>query len=323
MSDKPRTGDGTVKPTRWTVQVMPDGGGEIRTLRVTRRTVRVATAASVLLAILLLGFVASLSVGTVREVQLARLRLENQHLRENLTEVERQMVLVGDAIDELSDRDQRSRLLAGLPLIDPDVRAVGVGGPVAGDPSREEFLAASPEVAERTLAAAYDVDRLLRRTELLSSSMDEALDSVAVHEQVFLARPSIRPLQTEEAWISSSFSRSRFHPVLLVNRPHPGVDISAASGTPILATGRGVVTFVGTKAGYGKTVEIDHGFGYVTLYAHAGSLNVKRGQRVERGDVIGAVGQTGLATAPHLHYEILLDGKPVNPAHYMLDERVY
>ena len=109
------------------------------------------------------------------------------------------------------------------------------------------------------------------------------MDSVEMHRQVFLARPSIRPVQADESWISSSFSRSRFHPVLQVNRPHPGLDISALAGTPILATAGGVVSYAGTRQGYGKTVEIDHGYSYKTRYAHAGSIQVKRGERVRRG----------------------------------------
>jgi len=302
---------------------MPDGGGSIRTRRITRRLVRGLTAVAALIVLLLAGGLVVLGSNSVREAELARLRLENRHLTSNLTEVEAELAMIGAAIDELSDQDQRFRLLAGLPHIDPDVLEAGVGGPMLGDPAREEFLDAAPELAGRTLAASYDVDRLLRRVDLLTASMDEALDSVALHEEVFLARPSIRPVQSSEAWISSSFSRSRFHPVLLVNRPHPGVDISAAAGTPILATGKGTVISAGTRSGYGKTVEIDHGFGYRTLYAHAGALSVKKGQRIDRGDVLGEVGKTGLATAPHLHYEVLVNDRQVNPGKYMIDDRVH
>ncbi len=323
MTDHRIPGEGDLKPRHWTVQIMPDGGGSIRTKRISRRLVRGLVAVAALVVLFLVGGLAVLGSNLAREAELARLRLENRHLTTNLTEVETELAMIGAAIDQLSDQDQRFRLLAGMPHIDPDVLEAGVGGPMLGDPAREEFLDSSPELAGRTLAASYDVDRLLRRVGLLSESMEDALDSVARHEDLFLSRPSIRPVQSSEAWISSSFSRSRFHPVLLVNRPHPGIDISAAAGTPILATGKGVVTFAGNRSGYGKTVEIDHGQGYVTLYAHAGALNVKKGQRVNRGDILGEVGRTGLATAPHLHYEVLVNDRQVNPSSYMLDERVY
>ncbi|MBK5096364.1 MAG: M23 family metallopeptidase [Gemmatimonadetes bacterium] len=323
MADHRFPGEGPLKATHWTVQIMPDGGGRIRTKRITRRLVRGLTAVAALIVLLLAGGLVVLGSNSVREAELARLRLENRHLTSNLTEVEAELAMIGATIDELSDQDQRFRLLAGLPHIDPDVLEAGVGGPMLGDPAREEFLDASPGLAGRTLAASYDVDRLLRRVDLLSASMDEALDSVALHEELFLARPSIRPVQSSEAWISSAFSRSRFHPVLLVNRPHPGIDISAAAGTPILVTGKGVVISAGNRSGYGKTVEIDHGHGYRTLYAHAGALSVKKGQWVDRGDVLGEVGKTGLATAPHLHYEVLVNDRQVNPGSYMIDDRVH
>ena len=302
---------------------MPEGGCGLRTMRVSRRVVRLAVFSAALLVLVAGGFVASLSLDAAREAELVRLRLENRHLTQNLAEIEGQVGLLASSVDELSAQEQRFRLLAGLPYIDDEVRAVGVGGPVPVAAGRDQFLSASPGLAERTYAAAYDAEQLMRRLDLLGTSIEEAMDSVELHREIFLSRPSIRPVQADDSWISSSFSRSRFHPVLQYNRPHPGLDISALAGTPILATADGSVTYAGTRQGYGKTVEIDHGYGYKTRYAHAGSIEVKRGQRVRRGDPLGEVGKTGLATAPHLHYEVLIDGRQVNPREYLLDDIIY
>lgn len=312
-----------LKPSHWTVQIMPEGGGRIRHLKFTRRVAGLALAAGGLTVLLAIGFAASLGFDAARETELLRLRVENRNLSTDLDRMESQVATLDQFIDGLSERDQQIRLLAGLPYLDPDVQAVGVGGPLVGDPSREEFLRLSGNLATRALAASYDVDKLVRRVELLDASLNEAMDSVAAHEQVFRSRPSIRPVQSPDSWISSSFSRSRFHPVLLVNRPHPGMDISARVGTPFLATAAGRVTYAGTRVGYGKTIEIDHGYGYVTRYAHAASISVKRGQRVRRGEVIGEIGKTGLATAPHLHYEVLVNDRATNPRNYLLDDIVY
>lgn len=312
-----------LKPSHWTVQIMPEGGGRIQHLRFTRRVAGLALAAGGLTVLLAIGFAASLGFDAARETELLRLRVENRNLSTDLDRMESQVATLDQFIDGLSERDQQIRLLAGLPYLDPDVQAVGVGGPLVGDPSREEFLRLSGNLATRALAASYDVDKLVRRVELLDASLNEAMDSVAAHEQVFRSRPSIRPVQSPDSWISSSFSRSRFHPVLLVNRPHPGMDISARVGTPFLATAAGRVTYAGTRVGYGKTIEIDHGYGYVTRYAHAASISVKRGQRVRRGEVIGEIGKTGLATAPHLHYEVLVNDRATNPRNYLLDDIVY
>ncbi len=312
-----------LKPAHWTIQIMPDGGGSIRHLNVTRRAIGLAVAGGTLLIMLLAGLVLSLGSDAMRSAELVRLRIENRALAGDLARMESQVATLDGYIDRLSARDQEIRLLAGLPHIDPDVQAVGVGGPLSGDPGREQFLKTSPEMAERSLGLGYDVDKLSRRVELLTSSLDEAMDSVRVHAAIFRARPSIRPVQSPDSWISSSFSHSRFHPVLLVNRPHPGLDISAPEGTAFLATAAGRIVFAGTKPGYGKTIEIDHGFGYVTRYAHAASINVKRGDRIERGALLGEIGRTGIATAPHLHYEVLVDGEPANPRNYLLDDVVY
>lgn len=312
-----------LKPGHWTVQIMPDDGGPIRHLSVSRRMATIAAAAVALVALLAIGFAISLGGDALRTAEVVRLRVENRALTNDLARMESRVSTLDRYIDRLSARDQEIRLLAGLPHIDPEVQAVGVGGPTSTTSDRERFLETSPELAERALAVGYDVDKLTRRVELLSSSLDEAMDSVRVHQAIFRARPSIRPVQSPDSWISSSFSHSRFHPVLLVNRPHPGLDISATEGTAFLATAAGRVTFAGTQAGYGKTVEIDHGYGYVTRYAHAASINVKRGQRVERGALLGEIGRTGLATAPHLHYEVLVDGEAANPRNYLLDDLVY
>jgi len=323
MSSHGSAGSGHEGSAHWTVQIMPDGGGRIRTVRVSRRVVRLAAAAAGVFGLVVAAFVVSLAFDGVREAELVRLRLENRHLTDNLGKVENQVGTLANSVDQLSEQEQKFRLLAGLPDLDDDVRAVGVGGPLPVAAEREEFLAASPQLAERTYATAYDAELQMRRLDLLGSSIDEAMDSVEMHRQVFLSRPSIRPVQAEESWISSSFSQSRMHPVLQYNRPHPGLDISAVAGTPILASAEGTVTYAGTKSGYGKTVEIDHGFGYKTRYAHAGSIQVNRGERVVRGDLLGEVGKTGLATAPHLHYEVLIDGRQVNPREYLLDDIVY
>ena len=129
--------------------------------------------------------------------------------------------------------------------------------------------------------------------------------------------PSIMPTQ---GWLTSHFASLRRHPILQVSRPHEGIDITAEKGTPIEAAAAGVVTAAGWEAGYGNTVTIDHGYGIVTKYAHASRLMVRRGNRVGRGDKIALVGSTGLATGPHLHYEVHVNGRPVDPLRYVLPE---
>jgi len=164
-----------------------------------------------------------------------------------------------------------------------------------------------------------DLNALIRRANLLASSFDAAADSLASHKERLAATPSIMPTQ---GWLTSAFSAMRSHPVLHVARPHEGIDVSAPMGTPIEAPAAGVVRSAGWEAGYGHTIEIDHGYGIVTRFAHASRLLVRKGERVSRGEKIALVGNSGLATGPHLHYEVHVGGRPVNPLRYVMPETV-
>lgn len=133
------------------------------------------------------------------------------------------------------------------------------------------------------------------------------------------ARPSIMP---SSGYLSSLFG-TRHHPVLGITREHRGVDIAAPKGRPILAPAEGTVRFAGNKeGGYGYTVEIDHGYGYLTRFAHASRLLVNSGERVRRGQLIALVGATGRTTGPHLHYEVEVHGRRVDPVPFMATELI-
>jgi murein DD-endopeptidase MepM/ murein hydrolase activator NlpD len=120
--------------------------------------------------------------------------------------------------------------------------------------------------------------------------------------------------------IASRFSRARRHPILHIIRPHLGVDVAAARGTRVVAPAPGRVSFVGRKFGFGLVVEIDHGSGVVTRYAHCGTALVSEGAHVERGMPIATVGMSGLSTGPHLHYEVLVHGRQVDPLRFKLPQ---
>jgi murein DD-endopeptidase MepM/ murein hydrolase activator NlpD len=171
-------------------------------------------------------------------------------------------------------------------------------------------------VGQKVSAAAYDIRALMQRAGLLRASMDEAIVTLKANTDRLEATPSIAPA---DGPLSSVFSSARKHPVLRISRPHKGIDIAAAVGEPILAPAKGVVTFSGTRSGgYGKMVEIDHGYGYITRFAHASRILVRSGQTVQRGERIAEVGATGLTTGPHLHYEVEVNGKQVDPLNFIM-----
>lgn len=296
---------------RWTVQIVPPRGGRTKSVRVGGRTLVTLLAALVALAGSVAVWALVFADTAVDAGRLASLREENRQLSSRVQTMERRSDRLAGALDQLAVKEERFRLVAGLPLIDPEVREVGIGGPPAVDQ------------ASFGGRIGQELDRLMRRADLLSTSLSEATDSMRVSREVFLSRPSIRPVASRDAWISSGFSRSRLHPVLHDSRPHTGIDITARGGAPILAAAQGRVTHIGETPGYGKMVEIDHGYGYKTRYAHASDILVARGERVQRGDVIGKVGETGLTTGPNLHYEVLVNGRAVDPRPFLLDERLF
>ena len=291
----------------------------MHTFRLNRRVAEVTATAAVAGILLLVGWIFGFLGERQALVELAQLRAENHHLASGLAAAEERTQRLGVAMDKLSAQDQRYRVLAGLPLLDPDVQAVGVGGPGSPDAAEAALYRLRPELATASQSVRLDLDALLRRADLLSVSLAEATDSVESDQRLFLARPSINPVASPEAWFSSGFSYSRLHPLLGYRRPHHGIDVSALPGSPVVATARGRVIFAGRDAGYGRMVEVDHGFGYRTRYAHLARISTRTGKIVQRGDIIGEVGRSGLATGPNLHYEVWVNGRAVNPWEYLLD----
>jgi murein DD-endopeptidase MepM/ murein hydrolase activator NlpD len=214
---------------------------------------------------------------------------------------------LADTISALARRDEQIRLLAGLPT----------GNDIEEDETLRGTLTGSGGTSMGALAvdARPNVDRMIRRANLLAASFAEVTDTLQKNVEKLRSIPSIMPTA---GWLSSAFSRSRFHPILHHARPHEGIDVAAPMGAPIVAPAAGTVTLVARQNGYGNVLEIDHGNGIVTKYAHCSRIVVKKGQRVQRGEVVANVGSTGLATGPHLHYEIHVHGKVVNPLTYVL-----
>ena len=156
-----------------------------------------------------------------------------------------------------------------------------------------------------------------------SLSYDKVYQMARSQKERLLAMPAIMPIAKGQCQLVSGFG-TRYHPVLRYSRPHTGVDLAAKTGTPIYATADGTVTEAGrnvqNRGGYGVICVINHGFGYQTLYAHLIEVKARVGQKVKRGELIGWVGSTGLSSGPHLHYEVILNGRHVNPVYYFFND---
>lgn len=213
--------------------------------------------------------------------------------------------------------DNIYRKVLGAEPIDQNIREAGVGGLDRYEDIKNKNIIHEDVI----LKLRGQVDNLRRKIYIESKSQDEVVDLAESKEKLFAAIPAIQPVANKQLIALASGFGMRIHPVYKVKKMHTGIDFAASIGTPIYATADGVVDRLDVSfSGYGKMIEIDHGFGYRTRYAHMHGFAVRQGQRVKRGDLIGYVGDTGLSTAPHLHYEVFVNGIHANPVHYFFND---
>lgn len=239
---------------------------------------------------------------------------ENQALQQQLESVNRRLDNVTEDLMAIRETDEELyRVLLNTQGISDDVVQVGVGG---SNPY-PEFSRFSASASEVLTSNAEKIDRLERLLMLQSSSYRELTDLAEEHEEQLRQMPAIQPVNGR---ITSGYG-IRFHPVLKVRRMHPGLDFHAPVGTPVYATGDGVIKEAKIGGGLGRYVKVLHETaGYVTVFAHLSEIaaGARAGRSVKRGDLIGYSGNTGLSEAPHLHYEVRdLDGNQLNPLHFL------
>ncbi|MBB4079060.1 murein DD-endopeptidase MepM/ murein hydrolase activator NlpD [Lewinella aquimaris] len=225
---------------------------------------------------------------------------------------------LSEVVSHLHDRSNNTvRLALRMEPVDDDVFLGGKGGHDA-----YEDLRSFPNVGSEMADLRARVDQLRYQIDLHSRSIDEVADIALRKEDMLASIPSIKPIRDDQ------FTRKmenlsgfgfRIHPTLGVNKMHYGIDFNCRKGTEIQASGKGVVESAGQHAGYGNCVVIDHGYGFKSRYAHMSSIKVKKGQKVDRGHLLGLVGSTGQSTGDHLHYEIEKDGERVDPIQYCYD----
>lgn len=222
------------------------------------------------------------------------------------------------ALEAIEYRDDNIyRIVLGAEPIDKNIRNAGIGGTDRYADIREKRLIDE----ELILELSEKVDKLKRKVYIELKSQDELKSLAEKKVKLFAAIPAIQPISNKQLVAIASGFGFRIHPIYKVKKLHTGIDFAAPIGTPIYATADGKVEEVSVKfSGYGKMVVINHGFGYKTRYAHMHDFAVRTGQNVKRGELIGYVGDTGVSTAPHLHYEVMMNGVLINPVHYFFND---
>lgn len=249
---------------------------------------------------------------------LTQLEKENEELKFYYDLIQNEMGDVSKMLSSLQERDDNVyRVIFEAEPIPSSIRNAGVGGT-----NRYKDLLEKGLEREDLLVEAYSkIDKLKKQMYIQTKSYDELIDMASNKDEFFAVLPAIQPVSNKELKRLSSGFGYRTDPILKTRKMHWGVDFSAPVGTPIYATGDGVVKRVKTSfGGLGKHIFIDHGYGYETRYGHMSDFNVKQGQKIKRGECIGYVGSTGKSTAPHLHYEVKKDGKKINPVHFFYQD---
>jgi len=230
--------------------------------------------------------------------------------------IHREMANIENILDGLQKTDDNLyRTIFEAEPIPLTLRAGGVGGV-----NRYESLEGYTN-SRLVIETATRLDKILKQVYVQSKSFDELITLATRKEEMLRSIPAILPISNKDLTRTASGFGRRIHPIYKIIKFHYGMDFTAPAGTDIYATGNGqIVAVISSQRGFGKHIIVDHGFGYTSIYAHLSNFNVRVGQKVQRGDIIGFVGSTGQSLANHLHYEIKLNGVNVDPVNYYFED---
>ena len=245
-----------------------------------------------------------------------KLKGEINHLLSQYEIINNDLEKIELVLDDIQNRDDNIyRTIFEADPIPTSIRKQGFGGV-----NRYKKLSGYSN-SDLIINTSKKIDQLTKQLYLQSKSFDEIIELAKNKSKMLASIPAIQPVANKDLKRMTSGYGYRIHPIYKTRKMHYGMDYSAKVGTEIYATGDGVISKVKrSKRGYGNYVKINHGFGYETLYAHMSKYIVKKGQKVKRGEVIGYVGNTGISTAPHLHYEVRKDNKKINPVNFYFND---
>jgi len=267
----------------------------------------------VIILAIMLSFTSSLVFDTPQEYALKK---ENaQHLK-NLEQVKLELEDLSSTLAEIQEKDDNLyRLVLGVDPIVDEIRTAGIGG------TNFERNAETPYSNLNINEYKKELNQLNAKLKVQSVSFEELTTLASENVNRLQHRPSIFPIAPKDLIRFSSGFGYRTHPIFKIKKFHKGIDLTALLGSPIYSTAKGkVIVASNLHDGYGNKVVIDHGYGYKTVYAHLHKIQVKIGQEMDLGDLIGQVGNTGISVSPHLHYEVRLNDRVINPLGYIFKD---
>jgi murein DD-endopeptidase MepM/ murein hydrolase activator NlpD len=260
---------------------------------------------------LLIFFIYTITQPLFRNDDREKLLLENEALKAELKNLDKKYSSLLNELNELGYLSNTLRSIVNLKPLEDKERQLGKGGSVLSSELLNN-LKLGTDVKESIAA----IESIVNRFEFEKVEYKNLEKRILENERFYESVPVLIPTAGD---FSIDGFGMRLHPILKINRMHEGIDILNDPGTPVYAPGAGRVTYVGRKAGLGISIEIEHGFGYKTVYGHLSKTLVQEGQAVKRGDKIALSGNTGLSTGPHLHYEVHLNGVPQDPSEYFIE----
>jgi murein DD-endopeptidase MepM/ murein hydrolase activator NlpD len=285
---------------KFTVLVIPEGSHRVRRFSIRRRILQSGSVVALVLVLAVSLLLADYFRTTLDRRELHHLKSQNRNQQKEMRRLAASLDDLRQELVVLAQNDAKVRVMTQLSKPRNDVMA-GVGGP------------AEEDAATEFTALQRQIDQLRQSIDLHRESQEEIQGFLNDQRSLLAAKPKGWPTK---GWTTSIFGM-RNSPFTGKRKMHEGLDIAARTGTPVFATADGIVSQAETVDGYGKLVVIDHGYGYKTYYAHNSKIFVKVGQRIKRSDKIAAVGNTGSSTGSHLHYEVRLNGVPINPKKFL------
>ena len=258
----------------------------------------------------------SIAFYNIRNYILKEAAKENQSLRQEISSFNKDLSLILEVLGDIQLRDDNIYRAIFETDPYPDYkRQLGTGGNSMKYKKYENM-----EYGDLVIEISKKIELIEKKLASQSKSFDEVFDLTKEKQKMIKSIPSIQPVSNRDLTRIASGFGLRMHPIYKIIKMHKGMDFTAPIGTEIYATGDGIVEKVGWVGGYGRTIMINHGFGYKTRYAHCSKYNCRKGQKVKRGDLIGFVGNTGQSSGPHLHYEVFKNKRQINPVNFFFND---
>ncbi|MBN2542412.1 M23 family metallopeptidase [bacterium] len=298
---------------RFNIIIVPHNSSDLRQVRLSSRVIWLGATFLCLLIACSLFFSYDLITHLTTRIKLTNTEEENRILRKKLQVFQTKTDSLSKQLAGLLENEKRMRTIAGLPEIDDEIRAFGIGGTQTYQKEYTSFSSVN-----RAVNTEYSLDSLLHQARMEKQILAEVCSTFEERDRILKLTPTISPM---DGYLTSKFGPRR-DPFTGTQKMHTGIDISAPVGTPIRATADGRVIFTGWKSGFGRVIKVNHIY-YTTVYAHLHKILVNKGEKVKRHQIIASCGKSGSTTGPHVHYEVLVSGKHVDPLNYIYPQYIY